>query len=107
MRLRARHSRLCRGRGSTAPVPTTRLRLSVPVDTIRSTGGARRHRGSAAGDRVATSARAAWAAAATGRSAGASPVRRVPWVPLALTVAAYLAGSLALHHRLLPQLTTA
>jgi hypothetical protein len=31
----------------------------------------------------------------------------VPWVPLALTVAAYLAGSLALHHRLLPQLTTA
>ena len=39
---------------------------------------------------MATSARAAWAAAATGRSAGAgaSPVRRVPWVPLALTVAA-------------------
>src|SRR3954452_1446855 len=109
MRLRARHSRPCRGRGSTAPVPTTRLRLSVPVDTIRSTGGARRHRGSAAGDRVATSARAAWAAAAAGRSAGAgaSPVRRVPWVSLALTVAAYLAGSLALHHRLLPQLTTA
>ena len=58
---------------------------------------------------MATSVRAAWACGATGRSAGAgaSPVRRVPWVPLALTVAAYLAGSLALHHRLLPQLTTA
>jgi hypothetical protein len=33
--------------------------------------------------------------------------RRVPRGPLALTVAAYLAASLALHHRLLPQLTTA
>ena len=47
---------------------------------------------------------------AAGRSAGAgaSPVRRVPAAPaFALTVAAYLAGSLALHHRLLPQLTTA
>lgn len=35
------------------------------------------------------------------------PGRRPRWVPAAVTVAAYLACSLALHHRLLPQLTTA
>ena len=42
-----------------------------------------------------------------GRRGAAGP--RVPAAPgrFALTVAAYLAGSLALHHRLLPQLTTA
>jgi hypothetical protein len=59
---------------------------------------------------VATSVRAAWATAeerkkSRGREA---PVRRVPagW-SLALTAVAYLACSLVLHHRLLPQLTTA
>ena len=58
---------------------------------------------------MATSVRAAWVSAA-GRSAGGgepsarSVLRRGQF---ALTVAAYLAGSLALHHRLLPQLTTA
>ena len=55
---------------------------------------------------MATSVRAAWGTAAAG--GGASPVRRVaPRGPLALTVALYLAAALALHHRLLPQLTTA
>ena len=58
---------------------------------------------------MATSVGAPWVSAA-GRSAGA----RQPPSPgllrrrrIALTVALYLAGSLALHHRLLPQLTTA
>jgi hypothetical protein len=58
---------------------------------------------------VATSLRAAWISAA-GRSAGGGepPARSVlRRRQFALTVAAYLAGSLALHHRLLPQLTTA
>ena len=55
---------------------------------------------------MATSVRAAWGTAAA--DGDASPVRRVaPRGPLALTVALYLAAALALHHRLLPQLTTA
>ena len=50
--------------------------------------------------------RAAWGTAAA--DGDASPVRRVaPRGPLALTAALYLAAALALHHRLLPQLTTA
>jgi hypothetical protein len=59
---------------------------------------------------VATSVRAAWPTAEERRSAagGNAPARRlVPGWSLALTAVAYLAGSLALHHRLLPQLTTA
>ena len=55
---------------------------------------------------MATSVRAAWGTAAG--DGAASPVRRVlRRGPLALTVALYLAAALALHHRLLPQLTTA
>ncbi len=55
---------------------------------------------------MATSVRAAWGTAAA--DGDASPVRRVaPRGPLALTAALYLAAALALHHRLLPQLTTA
>jgi hypothetical protein len=38
---------------------------------------------------------------------GEAPQRRHPWPAAAATVALYLACSLALHHRLLPQLTTA
>ena len=55
---------------------------------------------------MATSVRAAWGTAAA--DGDASPVRRVaPRGPLALTAALYLAAALAVHHRLLAQLTTA
>ena len=53
---------------------------------------------------MVTSARAAWESAAARSARSRAPtVRR----SLALTVAGYLVCSLALHHRLLPQLTTA
>ena len=53
---------------------------------------------------MATSVRAAGRSAGGGEPSARSVLRRGQF---ALTVAAYLAGSLALHHRLLPQLTTA
>jgi len=60
------------------------------------------------GDGVATSMPAAWASAAVRAAGGGVSPRAVPrWRPVALTVAGYLACSLVLHHRLLPQLTTA
>ena len=54
-----------------------------------------------------TAVRAAWETAAARAARGAPARRRVPRGPLALTAAAYLAASLALHHRLLGHLTTA
>ena len=56
---------------------------------------------------MATSVRAAWASAAVRSARSGVPRARGLRRPVALTVAAYVAWSLALHHRLLPQLTTA
>jgi hypothetical protein len=79
--------------------------VSDPLATMRRTGVARRRTG--AGGNVVVSVGAQRGAAAGDAGSVASSRRRVPRLPVAVTAVAYLAASLALHHRLLPHLSTA